>query len=73
MNWYPYDRFRPGDGDDVNDEWLVWGDGRKPLARGTEDEVKAYVLSHEGLKDLYIEDPEGEEYAYEEGHWVPAG
>jgi hypothetical protein len=50
----------------MDGEWLVWGDKMKPLVQGLEDEVKKYVKDHPERNDLYIQDPEGTEYAYDQ-------
>jgi hypothetical protein len=78
VNWYPYDKFVPGDGDDVEPEWQLWGDGKEPVSTGTEFEVKQdytdKVIDNASLDDYYyLQDPEGHEWEFDGGKWVQSG
>ena len=45
-------------------DFTVWGDQTEPVLEGTEDECKAFVVSHEERIDLYLAAPDGTEWDY---------
>jgi hypothetical protein len=49
--------------------WTVWGDAAAPILDGTEQEcrIRATRLVNEGRQDVYIQDPQGNEYEWQEG------
>lgn len=52
--------------------WIVWGDGAEPKAKGTEEEVKDWIINTDKYSEvLYIESPAGDEYALnpDTGQW----
>jgi hypothetical protein len=53
-------------------EWTTWGDDPKPVVEGTEKMCKGYVEQHPERNDLYVTDPAGNEWVYENGKWDKA-
>lgn len=54
----------------MDETWKVWGDGTEPIFVGSEDEVKAKVVSEfPNDSTVYIESPGGHELEYDEGSW----
>jgi hypothetical protein len=63
----------PNKPNETEDTWTVWSDSRRPLLpNATEEEAKQFVEDPRNAPrgDLYIQDPEGNEYVLEGGRWV---
>lgn len=55
-----------GPAEKTNEVWTVWGDNAEPVLVDTEEECKKYVTSRPDEIDLYVTDPEGNDWIYDE-------
>ena len=56
------------------EDWTVWGDDSEPVMETSEEEAKEYVEKNTASRpDLYLSDPRGHEWEYQEGKWIDVG